>query len=130
MATLKAVGAGFLVATALILASGWAFGSLGAPAIRGDYYTPTLATGLLALLYTGAAMVIGAYVAARIHDSNETTSGFVVAQAFFGFGFIRAFWSAGSSWYTATAVLLVIPCAIIGRMLARRLSRARMPRAA
>ncbi len=130
MRTLKAVLWGFLVATALILAGGWAATWLLGPAIRGEYYTRTLAAGFVALFYTGASIALGAYVATRIHDANETISGFIVAQAFFGFGLIREFWSTGSSWYTVTAVLLVIPGAIIGRSLARRLGSGRTARVA
>ena len=118
MRTFKAVLSGFLVATALILGAGWAFGSLAAPG---------LLTALLALVYTSASIVAGAYVACRIHDSSETISGFAVAQAFFGFGLIREFWNTGSSWYTAAAVLLVIPCALIGCALARKFGRSRSP---
>jgi hypothetical protein len=130
MRTIKAVLAGFLVASALILVTGWASGLLGATATRSEYYTQSLFTALLALVYTSASIVAGAYVASRIHDSSETTSGFVVAQAFFGFGLIREFWSTGSSWYTVAAVLLVIPCAFIGRALARRSGRASIARTA
>lgn len=122
MRTLKAVFSGFLVASALILAGGWGYALFAAPAMRGEYFTTTPIAALLALLYTGAAIVAGAYVATRIHDSSETVSGFAVAQAFFGFGLIREFWTAGS-WYTATAVLLVIPCSLIGAALARRIAR-------
>ena len=129
MRTLKAVLWGFLITTALILAGGWAATLLVAPGVDGDYYYPaTLAAGLLALFYTGASIAIGSYVATQIHDTNETISGFIVAQAFFGFGLIRAFWSEGPSWYTVTAVLLVIPCVILGRSLARRLGSDRMAR--
>jgi len=120
MRTLKAVVAGFLVASALILAGGWAYGVLIAPAMRGEYFTPSLFTALLALAYTGASIVAGAYVACRIHDSSETVSGFAVVQAFFGLGLIREFWNTGSSGYNAAAVLLVIPCVLLGRVLARR----------
>jgi hypothetical protein len=123
MRTLKAVLWGFLITTALILAGGWAARVLLIPTIRGEYFIGPLAGGLLAILYTGTAITIGAYVATRIHDANETISGFIVAQAFFGFGLIREFWNVGSSWYSATAILLVIPCAIIGQILARRLGR-------
>jgi hypothetical protein len=130
MRTIKAVLSGFLVASALILAAGWASGLLGAPATRGDYYTPGPFSALLTLVYTSGSIVAGAYVASRIHDSPETISGFAVAQAFFGFGLIREFWSTGSTWYTVTAVLLVIPCAFIGRALARRLGPAGIARAA
>lgn len=129
MRTLKAVLWGFLVATALVLVGGAAATLLTAPAISGEYF-PTIAAGLLALSYTGASIAVGAYVATRIHDTNETISGFVVAQAFFGFGLIREFSSTGPSWYTATAVLLVIPGAILGRTLARRLGSNEMARAA
>src|SRR5512132_1333812 len=127
MRTLKAVLWGFLVATALVLVGGAATKLLTAPAISGEYF-PTIAAGLLAIGYTGASIAIGAYVAAWIHDTNETLSVFLVAQAFFGFGLIREFWSPTSSWYTATAVLLVIPCAILGRTLAQRLGSDRMAR--
>ncbi len=126
MRTFKAVVSGFLVASALILAAGWAYGLLVAPAMRGEYFTPSLFTALLALAYTGASIAAGAYVASRIHDSSETISGFAVVQAFFGVGLIREFWNTGSSWYTVSAVLLVIPCALIGRALARRSGRTTM----
>lgn len=121
MRTFKAVLWGFLVASALILAAGWAYGLFAAPG---------LLAAMLALVYTSASIVAGAYVASRIHDSSETISGFAVAQAFFGFGLIREFWNTGSSWYTVAAVLLVIPCALLGRALARRSGRARMAGAA
>jgi hypothetical protein len=130
MRTLKAVVAGFVVASALILAGGWAFGMVVSPAMRGGYYSPNLGAGLIALLYSGAAVIIGSYVATRVHDSNETTSGFAVVQVFFGFGLIREFWSTGSSWYTVFALLLVIPCAIAGRAVARRSTHRQTPRTA
>jgi hypothetical protein len=106
--------------------AGWAFGLLTAPTMRGEENTPGLLTAIVALAYTSAVIAAGAYVASRIHDSSETISGFAVAQAFFGFGLIRAFWSGGSSWPTAAAVLLVIPSALIGWALARRLGRTRV----
>ncbi len=127
--TLKAVLTGFLVASGLIVGGGWALTVVTAPTVRGEYYTPTLAATLLALVYTGVAIAAGAYVAARVNDSSATTSGFVVAQAFFGFGLIREFWSNGSSWYGVAAILLVIPCALIGRLLAQNGDRTRMARA-
>jgi hypothetical protein len=123
MHTIKAVLAGFLVATALILVGGWAFGKVVAPAMRGEYYAPSLSGGLIALAYTAAAIVVGAYVTARVHNTNETMSGFIVAQAFFGFGLIREFWSTGASWYTVAALVLVIPCAIVGRVFAGKRER-------
>ena len=123
MDTFKAVLSGFLVTSALMFVAGWAFGLLSAPTMGGEENTPSLLTAILALAYTSAAIAAGAYVASRIHDSSETISGFAVAQAFFGLGLIREFWSAGSSWPTAVAVLLVIPGALIGWALARRFGR-------
>jgi hypothetical protein len=126
MRTFKAVVSGFLVASALILAAGWAYGLLVAPAMSSEYFTPSLFTALLALTYTGASIAAGAYVACTIHDSSETVSGFAVVQGFFGIGLIREFWNTGSSWYTVAAVLLVIPCTLIGRALAWRSGRTTM----
>ena len=120
MRTFKAVLSGFLVASALIFAAEWAYGLFAAQG---------LFAALLALVYTSAAIVAGAYVASRIHDSSQTIGGFALAQAFFGFGLIREFWNTGSSWYTAAAVLLVIPCALIGCALARKFGRTTMARA-
>lgn len=126
MRTFKAVLSGFLVASALAFAGGWGHTLLAGPPARGEHLTTTPIAALLALVYTGAATVAGAYVATRIHDTSETISGFLVAQAFFGVGLIREFWGTDSSWYTASAVVLLIPCALIGRALALRFGRAGM----
>jgi Ca2+/H+ antiporter len=128
MRSVKAVLAGFLVTTVLIVLGGWAFGRIVAPAMRGEYYAPTLSGGLVALAYTAAAIVVGAYVTVRLHNSNQTLSGFIVAQAFFGFGLIREFWSTEASWYTVAALVLVIPCAIIGRAFATNIANGRTAR--
>jgi uncharacterized membrane protein len=120
MRTLKAVIMGFIVASALILAGGWAFAALAAPEWHSPESVPTSITGIIGLLITGIAIVAGAYAATRVDDSNSTLSAFIVIQAFFGFGLVREFWSVGSSWYAVGAILLVIPCAMIGRTLAIR----------
>jgi hypothetical protein len=120
MRTLKAVLVGFIVATALILAGAWTFAQLAGRESQPAVGVPTMITGLLSLLYTGVAIIAGAYAAARTDESSATFSGFVVLQAFFGFGLVREFWSVGSSWYAVGAILLVIPCAVIGRALAAR----------
>jgi hypothetical protein len=121
MRTIQGVLSGFLVTSALILAGGWASGALLGAAVGNEYASPTLPAALLALLYTAAAIVAGAYVAVRIHDTGDTITAFTIVQLFFGFGLVREFWLTGSSWYTLTALVLIIPCAIIGRRLARRL---------
>jgi len=126
MRVIRAVLAGFLVTTALVVTGGWALGKIVAPAMRGEYYAPSAGAGVIALLYTAAAIVVGAYVTARLHNSSQTMSGFIVVQAFFGFGLIREFWSTGASWYTVTAIVLVIPCAIAGQVFARRAARERL----
>ena len=129
MRTLTAVLTGFLVTSALILAAESAAGVLLGPAVGGEYTAPTLAAALLALTYSAAAIIAGAYIVARIHDSADTITGFVIAQMFFGFGFVREFWLTGSSWYTVAALLLIIPCSTIGRRLARGSAHQRAPRA-
>ena len=121
MRVLKAVLLGFLLTTALILSASWAFDSISGVNAGGEYYAPTLSVALMMLLYTSAATVAGAYVATRIHDAGATISGFTVAQMFFGFGLVREFWLAGAYWYTLAAIILVIPCAIAGRLMAGRL---------
>jgi hypothetical protein len=63
MRTVTAVLSGCLVASALILAGEWGYALLAGPAIRGEYYVTTFAAALLALLLTGASVVVGAYVA-------------------------------------------------------------------
>jgi hypothetical protein len=130
MRTFRAVLLGFLATSSLILAGGWGYNLLAGSAMHGEYRATTLVAAFLTILYTGASVVAGAYVATRIHDTPQTMSGFSVAQVFFGFGLIREFWNKGSSWYGIAAVLLVIPCAITGRALARRLGRNKFVQAA
>lgn len=129
MRTLQAVLMGFVVTSALILAAGWASGVLLGPAVGGEYTAPTLTAALLALGYSAAAIIAGAYSAAKIHDTGDTITGFVIAQLFFGFGFVREFWLTGSSWYTLAALLLIIPCSTIGRRLAHGSPHHGAPRA-
>jgi hypothetical protein len=126
MRTVIAVLAGFLVASGLILAGEWGYAFLTGRAIRREYYITTFPAALLALLYTGASVVLGAGVATRIQDTSETIGGFSIFQVFFGLGLVREFWSTGFSWYRIAAVLLVIPCAMLGLSLARRLGSDRV----
>ena len=49
MRTLKAVLAGFLVASALILAGQWGYSELAGPATHGEYYVTSPTATLLAL---------------------------------------------------------------------------------
>lgn len=130
MRTFSAALSGFLVASALMLAGEWGYSLLAKSPMRSEYFVTTFPAIMIALLYTGAALMFGAYVVAKLQDTSEAITGFLVIQAFFGFGLIREFWSDSSSWYSATAMLLIIPCAIIGRVLARRLGRNKMVGAA
>ncbi|MDP9201863.1 MAG: hypothetical protein M3P26_08020 [Gemmatimonadota bacterium] len=130
MRTFSAAVSGFLVASALMLAGEWAYSLAAKSPLRGESYATTFPAIIIALLYTGAAVILGAYVVAKMQDRSEAFTGFLVIQAFFGFGLIREFWSSSSSWYSATAMLLIIPGAIIGRMLAWRLGQNKMVGAA
>lgn len=130
MRTLKAVLSGLLVTSVLIFAGGWASRiSLGA-AVGGEYSSPTVPAALLALVYTGAAVIAGAYVATKINHSGDTITGFAIAQMFFGLGLIREFWLSGANWYTLVALLLIIPCALLGHGLALGSRQTHIPRAA
>lgn len=130
MRTFSAAASGFLVASALMLAGEWGYSLVAKSPMPSEPYLTTFPAIMIALLYTAAALTLGAYVVAKMQDTSEAITGFLVFQAFFGFGLIREFWSGGSSWYSATAMLLIIPCTIIGRVLARRLGRNRMVGAA
>jgi hypothetical protein len=123
MRTVRAVLSGFLVASLLILAGEWGYGMLGGPATSPERFAMTFPAALLWLLYTGASVVVGAGVATRMHDTAETFSAFSICQLFFGLGVISKFWGGDSEWYGIAAVLLVIPCAMIGRALARRIGQ-------
>jgi len=93
MRTIQGVLSGFLVTSALVLAGDWASGALLGTAVGNEYASPTLPAALLALLYTAAAIVAGAYVATRVHDTGDTISGFVVTQLF-----LASAWCANFGW--------------------------------
>lgn len=130
MRTFSAAVSGFLAASALMLAGEWGYSLVAKSPMQGEHYVATFPAIMIALLYTAAAVILGAYVVAKMQNTSEAITGFLVFQAFFGFGLIREFWSRNSSWYSATAMLLIIPCAIIGRALAWRLGRNKMVGAA
>lgn len=120
MRTLKAVLAGFLFSSAMIIAGAW-FYSL---AIRPNSVPGHMSTAVLAavgsLVFICAAVVIGARVATGLDDTSSTLAGYVVFELFFGIGLTGPFLNNGANWVTEAAILLVIPCTLLGRAIARR----------
>ena len=65
-------------------------------------------------LWTAGSVVLGGYVVARVHCTRATLSAFVVLELFFGSGMVAEFWTSEASFLDALAVVLVIPCALLG----------------
>jgi hypothetical protein len=72
----------------------------------------------LSLLVSTAAIIAGAYVAARICPGLQTMVGYATVQLFFGPALIRSFWLGGTPWYTLVALLMVVSLTFIGGMMA------------
>jgi hypothetical protein len=73
---------------------------------------------LISLLWTACSVVLGGYVVARLHNTRRTLSAFMVLELFFGAGMVAEFWTPDAMLWDAIAVLLVIPCAVLGATLA------------
>ena len=70
----------------------------------------------LSLLVSGAAILVGAYLAAKICPGLKTMVGYATVQLFFGPTLIRNFWLGGTPWYTVLALLMVLPLTFIGAL--------------
>lgn len=88
---------------------------------------PTRAAGdlsvnapFVALAWTFIAVALGAIVTTRIRRTNEAISGFIAGELFFGVGLLHQFWQV-RTWYSAVAILLVIPAALLGRWIGLQL---------
>jgi hypothetical protein len=74
----------------------------------------------MSLAVTAAALIVGAYVAVKIHPSLETLSGYGTVQLFFGPALVRHFWLGDAAWYAVVALLMVLPLTLIGGLLGGR----------
>lgn len=111
MKTILAVLAGVVVTTLLIFTGYW---------IASDFLDATFGPGsstrpgqAFMLVWTFGSIAAGAYVAVRILPVGQVLNAFVIAQLFFGFGMLSAFWHEATM-FNFLALLLAIPAAIIG----------------
>ena len=89
MKTLLAIFVGAATAAAFAFVAMWIMSGFTA--------TPTLTSALhggpgTSLMITGLALVIGAFVAVKVHPSGETLSGYATVQLCFGPALSREFW--------------------------------------
>jgi hypothetical protein len=111
--------AGLLVASAVAIGGDWLTLELaGARFLRADS-TGGLVLILIAFLWTAGSVVLGGFVVSRLGGTRATLSGFMILELFFGAGLVGEFWTPAVSWYDTVALLLVIPCALLGATLAR-----------
>ena len=117
MKTLLAIFVGAATAAAFAFVAMWIMSGFTA--------TPTLTSALhggpgTSLMITGLALVIGAFVAVKVHPSGETLSGYATVQLFFGPALIREFWLGDAPWYAVVAILIVLPLTFCGALLGAR----------
>lgn len=110
---------GLLVASSVAIAGDWlTMGLAGGGSVR-DAATNPVVVLLIAFLWTAASVVLGGYVVARLHNTRGALSTFILLEMMLGAGMIAEFWSPAASWYNTLALLLVIPCALLGAFLVR-----------
>ena len=115
MRTFIAVIAGLAFAGLLIF-----IGDTSFAAIPGTADGLSAGAPFTALAWTFIAISLGALLTARIRGTSAALSGFIVGELFFGVGLLHEFWHA-ATWYSAVAILLVIPAALLGYWIARQL---------
>jgi hypothetical protein len=116
--TLLAALLGVLVASTFAIAGGWLTIWLAGDGFFRDQSNNGVVVLLILFLWTALSVVLGGYVVARLHDTRATLSAFMVLELFFGAGMVAEFWTPAGSWYDTLAILFVIPCAVLGAMLA------------
>lgn len=113
MRTFIAVVLGLAVAGLLIFVGDASFAHVTDTTIVSGYAGTSHATEFVALLWTFISISLGAVVTMRVRHANEAMAGFIVGELFFGVGLLHQFWHA-PTWYSAVAVLLVIPASLVG----------------
>lgn len=117
MKTVLAALLGLLVSSVFAISGNWLTIRIGGEAFHGEQSSYATVGLLITFLWTAASVVLGGYVVARLHNTRGAVSGYIVLQLFFGAGMVAEFWSSGAAWYDTVAVLLVIPCALLGASL-------------
>jgi hypothetical protein len=113
MRTFFAVVIGLAVTGLLLFVGDASFAHITDTAIVAGYAGTSHSTEFVALLWTFVCISLGALVTVSVRNSNEAIAGFIVGELFFGVGLLHQFWHA-PSWYSAVAILLVIPAALVG----------------
>lgn len=120
MRTFIAVIVGLAAAGLLIFAGDVSFAQITDTRIVPGYAGTSHSTEIVALLWTFVSITLGALVTASVRNTKEAISGFIVAELFFGIGLLHQFWHA-PTWYSAVAMLLVIPAALLGAWIGTQL---------
>ena len=120
MRTFIAVVLGVAVAGLLIFTGDASFAQITDTRIVPGYAGTSHSTELVALLWTFVCIGLGALVTVSVRNTKEAISGFIVAELFFGVGLLHQFWHA-PTWYSAVAILLVIPAALVGAWIGSQL---------
>lgn len=82
-----------------------------------DETTDGVVVQLIAFLWTAGSVVLGGYLVTRVHTTRGALSTFILLEMVLGAGMVAEFWSPTASWYDTLAVLLVVPCALLGAFL-------------
>jgi hypothetical protein len=114
MKTAIAALLGLLVSSLFAISGDWLTIRLGGEAFRSEESSYATMVVLITFLWTATSVVLGGYVVARLHNTRGAVSAFIVLELILGAGMLAEFWSSTASWYDTVAVLLVIPCALLG----------------
>ncbi|HEX9129876.1 MAG TPA: hypothetical protein VF850_12015 [Gemmatimonadaceae bacterium] len=117
MKTVLAALFGLLVSSVFAISGNWITIRIGGEGFLSEQSSYATMVVLITFLWTAASVVLGGYVAARLHNTRGAVSAYIVLELFFGAGMLAEFWSSGAAWYDTVAVLFVIPCALLGASL-------------
>ena len=109
---------GLLIAGFVAIAGDWLTVALAGDGFLRDESVNGVVVLLITFLWTAVSVVIGGYVVARVHNTPGTITTFIILELFLGAGLLAEFWSRVGSWRDALALLFVIPCALLGTLLA------------
>lgn len=123
MRTFIAVVLGLAVAALLVFLGDSSFAQVTDTRITPGYAGTSRWTELVALVWTFISISFGALTTVRVRPTSEAIGGFIVGELFFGVGLLHQFWHA-TTWYSAVAVLLVIPAALLGAWIGSQLRHA------
>jgi hypothetical protein len=120
MRTFIAVVLGLAVGGLLLFVGDASFAHVTDTRIVPGYAGTSHLTEFVALFWTFISISLGALVTVRVRPTTEAMAGFIVGELFFGVGLLHQFWRA-PTWYSAMAVVLVIPAALLGGWMAYQL---------